>query len=79
VAATFDPCAWCEEVLQPYLDRHLTERERVEAQSHIDQCGSCAKRYRFEENLRQIVRQAVSEEMDPALKQRLAALRTPLL
>ena len=34
--ATFDPCAWCEEVLQPYLDRNLTERERVEAQAHLD-------------------------------------------
>jgi hypothetical protein len=77
--ATFDPCAWCEEVLQPYLDRHLTERERVEAQAHLDHCGSCAKRYRFEESLRQIVRMAAIEEMDPSLKVRLSALRTPLL
>jgi anti-sigma factor (TIGR02949 family) len=77
--ATFDPCAWCEEVLQPYLDRQLTERERAEAQAHLDGCGSCAKRYRFEENLRQIVRMAAIEEMDPALKEQLSALRTPLL
>ena len=77
--ATFDPCAWCEEVLQPYLDRHLTDRERAEAQAHLDGCGYCAKRYRFEENLRQIVRMAAIEEMDPALKEQLSALRTPLL
>ena len=79
MTATFDPCAWCEEVLQPYLDRHLTERERAEAQAHLDGCGYCAKRYQFEEGLRQFVRMAATEEMDPALKQRLAALRTPLL
>jgi anti-sigma factor (TIGR02949 family) len=77
--ATFDPCAWCEEVLQPYLDRQLTDRERAEAQSHLDECRYCAKRYRFEESLRQFVRMAAVEEMDPELKQRLAALRTPLL
>ncbi len=77
--ATFDPCAWCEEILQPYLDRQLNERERAEAQAHLDQCGYCAKRYRFESDLRQFVRLAAIEEMDPALKQRLAALRTPLL
>jgi anti-sigma factor RsiW len=77
--ATFDPCAWCEEILQPYLDRQLNERERAEAQAHLDQCGYCAKRYRFESDLRQFVRLAAVEEMSPELKQRLAALRTPLL
>ena len=77
--ATFDPCTWCEEVLQPYLDRHLTDRERAEAQAHLDECGYCAKRYEFEEGLRQFVRMAAIEEMDPQLKAQLASLRTPLL
>ena len=27
-----DPCAKCEEVLQPYLDRELTDAERAEAE-----------------------------------------------
>jgi hypothetical protein len=39
----------------------------------------CAKRYRFEEQLRQYVRVAVSEPMPPELKQKLADLRTPLV
>ena len=74
-----DPgCAKCEEMLQPYLDRELTEPERLEAESHLDGCDYCRKRYRFEETLRQYVRQAAIEEMAPALKQKLAALRTPL-
>ena len=74
-----DPCAWCEEILQPYLDRELTDAERAEAEGHLAGCDYCRKRYRFEEALRRFVRQAADEVMAPELKQRLAALRTPLL
>jgi anti-sigma factor (TIGR02949 family) len=74
-----DPCAACEEVLQPFLDRQLSEAERIEAQRHLDACPFCAKRFRFEESLREVVRVASFEEMAPDLKQRLQALRTPLL
>ena len=73
-----DPCAKCEEQLQPYLDRELTDAERLEAEGHLDNCSYCRKRYRFEEELRRFVRQAAVEEMPPALKQKLADLRTPL-
>lgn len=74
----FDPCAKCEEMLQPYLDRVLSEAERAEAQIHLDGCEYCARRYRFEATLRQFVRQAAVETMPPDLKARLSALRTPL-
>jgi anti-sigma factor RsiW len=73
-----DPCAHCEEMMQPYLDHILTEAERVEAEAHLDECDWCRRRYRFEESLRVFVRQAVSEPMSAALKQKLAALRIPL-
>lgn len=76
---TVDPCAKCEEALQPYLDRVLTDAERAEAETHLDGCSYCRKRYRFEETLRRFVRQAAVEEMAPELKQRLSELRTPLL
>jgi anti-sigma factor (TIGR02949 family) len=76
--AEVDPCDKCEELLQPFLDRELSEAERVEAQSHLDLCSYCRKRYRFEEELRQFVRQAAVEEMPPDLKQKLAELRTSL-
>jgi mycothiol system anti-sigma-R factor len=76
--AGVDPCDKCEEVLQPYLDRELSEAERAEAELHLDECSYCRKRYRFEENLRQFVRQATVEEMPPDLKQKLAELRTSL-
>ena len=74
-----DPCAKCEEVLQPYLDRELTEAERFEAEAHLDECEYCRKRYRFEVSLRRYVRQVSAEPMPLELKQKLAALRTPLL
>jgi mycothiol system anti-sigma-R factor len=74
----FDPCAKCEEVLQPFLDRELSDAEVAEAEAHLDQCTYCRKRYRFEEKLRMYVRHAWAEPMPPELKAKLAALRTPL-
>jgi mycothiol system anti-sigma-R factor len=73
-----DPCEKCEEVLQPFLDRELSEAERAEAERHLDECSYCRKRYKFEETLRMYVRQACAEEMPPELKAKLSALRTPL-
>jgi mycothiol system anti-sigma-R factor len=72
-------CEKCEEVLQPFLDRELDEVERQEAQAHLDACGYCAKRYRFETDLRTFVRSACNEPMPAELKAKLASLRTPLL
>lgn len=72
------PCAHCEQLMQPYLDRTLDDSERAEAEAHLDLCSYCRKRYRFEEHLRQFVRQSVIEPMPPELKQKLAELRTPL-
>jgi hypothetical protein len=73
-----DPCAHCEEMMQPYLDHILTEAERLEAELHLDDCEWCRRRYRFEESLRVYVKQVVTEPMPDALKQKLAALRIPL-
>jgi anti-sigma factor (TIGR02949 family) len=65
-------------MLQPYLDRELSDAERAEAEKHLDGCSYCRRRYRFEVDLRRFVRQAVVEEMPPGLKAKLSALRTPL-
>jgi mycothiol system anti-sigma-R factor len=65
--------------MQKYMDRVLTDVERAEAESHLDECAYCRKRYRFEETLRVFVRQAVAAEPIPVeLRQKLLALRTPL-
>jgi mycothiol system anti-sigma-R factor len=72
-------CDECEQWMQPYMDRVLSDAERAEAEKHLDECPYCRKRYRFEETLRQFVRQAVEiEPMPMELKTKLAALRTPL-
>jgi len=73
-------CEECEQWMQPYMDRVLTDAERAEAETHLNECSYCRKRYRFEEHLRQFVRQAVViEPMPIELKQKLSELRTPLL
>ena len=73
-----DPCEKCEELLQPYLDRELTEVEKVEAEGHLDSCSYCRKRYTFEASLRRFVRTAWVEPMPADLKAKLSALPTPL-
>ena len=74
----FDPCDKCEQMMQPYMDRVLTDAEVREAEVHLEGCEYCSKRYKFEEEFRTFVRQAVSEPMPPELKERLRSLRTPL-
>ena len=73
-----DPCAKCEEMLQPYLDRDLTDEERAQAEAHLDRCSYCRRRYRFEVTLRRFVRQAAEEPMPVELKQKLLSLRGEL-
>jgi anti-sigma factor (TIGR02949 family) len=73
-----DPCAHCEEMMQPYLDHILSEEERIEAEHHLDGCEWCRRRYRFEESLRVYVRQVVTEPMPAELKAKLSALRIEL-
>ncbi len=70
------PCDKCEELLQGYLDRVLSEAERREAEAHLDGCEYCRRRYRFEETLRVYVRTTAQERMPPGLLERLAQLRS---
>jgi anti-sigma factor RsiW len=45
---TLDPCERCEELMQEFLDRTLTDAEWREAESHLTGCDYCRRRYRFE-------------------------------
>ncbi len=73
-----DDCDKCEELLQPYLDRELTDGERDEAEHHLHRCSYCRRRYRFEAELRMFVRSAADEPMPAELKAKLASLRISL-
>ena len=64
--------------MQPFLDGVLSPDEVEQAERHLGKCTWCAKRYHFEERLRHYVRVATAEPMSLELKQKLAALRTPL-
>ena len=45
-------CEKCEELLQAYLDRDLEPAEVMVAETHLEGCDYCRRRYRFEETLR---------------------------
>jgi anti-sigma factor (TIGR02949 family) len=68
-------CDKCEELLQGYLDRELSELEHQAAERHLDGCEYCRRRYRFEGRLRMYVRTTAIERMPPGLLDRLAQLR----
>ena len=69
-------CDKCEELLQGYLDRELTDEEVAIAEFHSNGCDYCRRRYRFEESLRVYVRMTAAERMPPGLMEKLAQLRT---
>jgi len=69
-------CDKCEQLLQGYLDRELSDAEVAEAELHLDECDYCRRRYRFEESLRIYVRTTAAERMPPGLMAKLAQLRT---
>jgi anti-sigma factor (TIGR02949 family) len=69
-------CDKCEELLQGYLDRELSDAEVAVAESHLDRCDYCRRRYRFEETLRVYVRTTAAERMPPGLMDKLTQLRT---
>ena len=69
------PCDRCEELLQDYLDRTLTDMEWREAETHLEGCDYCARRYKFEVSLRRYVRTTAAERMPPGLMDKLAELR----
>jgi len=74
-SASSDDCEKCEELLQGFLDRELTSSEVVQAESHLDGCDYCRRRYKFEESLRRYVKLSAVERMPPGLIEKLAQLR----
>jgi hypothetical protein len=72
---TLEPCDRCEELLQDWLDRTLSDAEWQEAEAHLSGCDYCRRRYRFEQSLRRYVRTTASERMPPGLMEKLSELR----
>ena len=72
---SLEDCEKCEELLQGFLDRELTPAEVVLAESHLDGCDYCRRRYKFEESLRRYVKLSAVERMPPGLLEKLGQLR----
>ena len=70
-------CEKCEELLQGYLDRDLTQEEVLIAEGHLDGCEYCRRRYRFEAQLRRYIRTTAIERMPAGLMAKLTELRGP--
>jgi mycothiol system anti-sigma-R factor len=60
-----DPCRGAESLLQPYLDRVLTDAEVARIDGHLQDCSYCSERYVFERGLRTAVKTCCSEEPVP--------------
>jgi anti-sigma factor (TIGR02949 family) len=71
-----DDCDKCEQLLQGYLDRELSDTEVAEAELHLDGCDYCRRRYRFEVSLRQYVQTTAVERMPVGLMDKLSQLRS---
>ena len=70
-------CEKCEQLLQGYLDRDLSDAEVRVAEGHLDACDYCRRRYRFEAHLRRYIRTTAVERMPAGLMAKLAELRGP--
>ena len=68
-------CEKCEELLQGFLDRELTDAEHELAELHLNGCDYCRRRYAFEASLRRYVRLSAAERMPPGLMAKLVELR----
>ena len=69
-----DPCERCEEMMQPYLDRELSDEDIVQVRAHLDECPGCLHLFQFQASLRRLVRVRCQQQQAPeALRARIAA------
>ena len=73
-----DPCAHCEEMMQPYLDHVLTEEEMDQAEAHLAECVRLPQALQVRGEPADLRAQGGDREMPAELRQKLAALRIPL-
>ncbi len=72
--ATEAGCRKAERALQAYVDRSLSAADIREIESHLEVCEHCAQCYRFESEVRAVVRRALDEPCPERLKVRLRNL-----
>ena len=71
-------CEDCVRRLDQLVDKELSAPEVEEIHVHLDSCGDCTRRYRFQEGLKRLMKVSCSDDKAPAalrerLRQRLQA------
>ena len=59
-------CAECEEKLDGYLDRELTEAEIVEVRQHLVDCPQCEDQFELQVHLKRVVKVCCDQGEAPA-------------
>ena len=67
-------CSETRKVLQTYLDRELSADDVEAVQAHLRRCGSCGECYRFESDLRRLMRVCADEPTPVSLIDRVRGL-----
>ena len=61
-------CEDCVRRLDQLVDKELSGPEVEEVHSHLDACGDCTRRYRFQEGLKRLIKVSCSECAPEALR-----------
>jgi mycothiol system anti-sigma-R factor len=71
----------CQEAihrLSPYLDRELDVDEQAAVAQHLDECGHCARFFRFEANILTLIGQRLAHtQAPPTLRAQISQLCRP--
>ncbi len=58
-------CGDCEDKLEAYADRELSEKELAEVKRHLEACPPCEHRYEFQAELKRVVRVCCEQDKAP--------------
>jgi mycothiol system anti-sigma-R factor len=65
-------CDGCQEKLERYVDRELTDHELNEVRGHLERCPPCEDRYQLQAGLKRLVKLSCDQGTAPAtLRQKL--------
>jgi len=59
-------CDDCLQKLDRFVDRELSDREVAELQQHLSECPPCEDRYRFQADLKRLVKICCDQGEAPA-------------
>lgn len=71
----FNQCQQAVQRLNDFLSRELAPEEERLVQNHLQECGGCFEKFRFEETLLKTLREKVGQVQAPdGLRQRILGL-----